>query len=137
MSQLQVSASPHIHNGSSTPTIMRDVVIALVPAIIASGIIFGPRALLLIAVTVAACVISEYLSRKILKRSNSIRDLTAVITGILLALNLPVSLPLWMAALGGVIAIVIVKQFSFLIYIDLIGFQKGFGGSEYHVEYQI
>jgi len=90
---------------------MLDVVIALIPAMIASIVLFGPRALLVLAVTVAACMIGEYVTRRILKRSNSLSDLTAVITGILLALNLPVSIPLWMAALGGLIAIVIVKQF--------------------------
>lgn len=111
MSQLKVSVSPHLHDERTSRSIMLDVIIALIPAIIAAGIIFGPRAILVIAVTVAACVISEYVTCRILKRPNPTNDLTAVITGILLALNLPVSIPLWMAIVGGCIAIVIVKQF--------------------------
>lgn len=111
MSKLNVSVSPHLHEGRTSASIMRDVIIALVPAIIASGIIFGPRAILVIAITVAACVISEYATCMILRRPNPVNDLTAVITGILLALNLPVSIPLWMAVVGGCVAIVIVKQF--------------------------
>jgi len=111
VSNLIVTASPHITDKRTTKSIMLDVVIALIPAMIASIVLFGPRALLVLAVTVAACMIGEYVTRRILKRSNSLSDLTAVITGILLALNLPVSIPLWMAALGGLIAIVIVKQF--------------------------
>lgn len=111
MDKLTVSVSPHLHCGRTSQAIMADVIISLIPVTIASAIIFGPRSLLLIAVTIASCVISEYVSRKILKRPNSIQDLTAVVTGLLLALNLPVSLPLWMAALGGVVAIVVCKQF--------------------------
>lgn len=108
---LNVSISPHLHSGRTSRSIMLDVVIALIPAMAASGIIFGFRAILLIGVTTVSCVVSEYAFRKIIKRSQSINDLTAVVTGILLALNLPVTLPFWMAALGGGIAIIIVKQF--------------------------
>ncbi|MBL1225157.1 RnfABCDGE type electron transport complex subunit D [Enterococcus sp. BWR-S5] len=108
---LTVSVSPHLHSGRTSRSIMLDVIIALLPAIAASGIIFGPRALILIGVTVFSCVASEYVFRRAIKRPQSIYDLTAVVTGILLALNLPVSLPFWMAALGGAIAIIIVKQF--------------------------
>lgn len=111
MNKLPVSISPHLHCGRSSRSIMLDVIIALIPAVIASTIIFGFRALILIIVTVSACVISEYVTRKILKRPDTIHNLTAVVTGILLALNLPVTLPFWMAILGGVIAIVIVKEF--------------------------
>ncbi len=111
MNKLPVSISPHLHCGRSSRNIMLDVIIALIPAVIASTIIFGFRALMLILVTVAACVLSEYLTRKILKRPDTIKNLTAVVTGILLALNLPVTLPFWMAALGGAIAIIIVKEF--------------------------
>lgn len=89
---------------------MGDVIIALIPAVLASGIIFGPRALLVILVTVVSCVASEYIARRILKRSNTIGDLSAVVTGILLAFNLPVGINLFMAAFGGVVAIVVVKQ---------------------------
>ncbi|GCF94783.1 electron transport complex subunit D [Enterococcus florum] len=111
MSKLPVSISPHLHCGRSSRSIMLDVIIALIPAVIASTIIFGFRSLVLILVTVAACVLSEYLTRKILKRPDTIHNLTAVVTGILLALNLPVTLPFWMAALGGAIAIIVVKEF--------------------------
>lgn len=109
-SKLYVSSSPHLRSGDSTRRIMGDVIIALIPAMLASGIIFGPRALLVILVTVASCVASEYIARRILKRSNTIGDLSAVVTGILLAFNLPVGINLFMAAFGGVVAIVVVKQ---------------------------
>jgi electron transport complex protein RnfD len=112
MKKLIVAASPHIQDGSSTRRIMLDVIIALMPAFIAAIIFFGPRVLLVTAVTITAAVVSEVISRKIMKRNtSSIFDLTAVITGLLLALSLPVSMPLWMACVGAVVAIVIVKQF--------------------------
>ena len=90
---------------------MLDVIIALMPALIASVIIFGAKTLAVTAVTVVTCVLSEYISRKIMKRSNTIGDLSAVVTGMLLAFNLPVDIPLWMAAIGAVVSIVVVKQF--------------------------
>lgn len=108
---LTVSASPHVRSKDTSVGIMRDVIIALCPALIASVVIFGLRALLVTVVTVASCVLSEYLSRKIMKRSNTIGDLSAVVTGLLLAFNLPATIPLWMAAIGGAVAIVVVKQF--------------------------
>lgn len=89
---------------------MLDVIISLCPALIASVIIFGLRALAVTAVTVAACVLSEYISRKVMKRSNTIGDLSAIVTGMLLAFNLPATIPFWIAALGGAVAIVVVKQ---------------------------
>lgn len=107
---LRVSSSPHLHSPVTTPRLMRDVLIALLPALIASVVLFGPRALLLTAVCVAACVLAEYLSRKVMKRDNTIGDLSAAVTGLLLAFNLPASLPLWMAVIGCVVAIVVVKQ---------------------------
>lgn len=106
-----LSPSPHLHSGASTRRIMLDVIIALCPAAIASVIIFGWRSALLIAVCVAAAVAGEYICRRIMKRPNTCGDLSAVVTGLLLALNLPVTLPVWMAALGSVVAIVVVKQF--------------------------
>lgn len=109
-SKLMVSPSPHIHDAVSTQSIMRDVLIAMVPALVASVVIFGFRALVLTAVCIASCVIFEYFTRKILGRSNDISDLSAAVTGMLLAFNLPVELPLWMAVLGCFFAIVIVKQ---------------------------
>lgn len=110
MNKLIVSPSPHDENYMKTSGIMLNVIIALVPAMIASGIVFGLRAVMLIAVCSASCVVFEYLCRKLMKRSNTISDLSAVVTGILLALNLPVTLPLWIAVIGSFVAIVIVKQ---------------------------
>ena len=105
-----VKASPHIRDNSSTQKIMLDVIIALCPAIIASGIIFGLRALLLIAVTVIACVAFEYLYCRLMKKPIPVGDLSAVVTGILLAFNLPSTFPFWMAVIGAFVSIVIVKQ---------------------------
>lgn len=107
---INVSSSPHIRSGVTTRRLMLDVIIALVPASAAGIYFFGLRAAILIAVTVASCVVFEYLTRKALKRSNTISDLSAVVTGLLLALNLPPELPLWMAIIGSLFAIVIVKQ---------------------------
>ena len=108
--KLTVSTSPHLRNKTKTKNIMLDVIIALIPALVASVILFGIRALILIIVTVIACVLSEACARKIMDRKNTISDLSAVVTGILLAFNLPAGLPIWMAVLGGVVAIVLVKQ---------------------------
>lgn len=110
MEKLLVSSSPHLRSGASTQRIMLDVIIALCPALVASFVFFGPRALLLVAVTVLSCVLSEYVSRKIMKRSNTVPDLSCIVTGLLLAFNLPVSLNPLMAAFGGMVAIVVVKQ---------------------------
>ncbi len=110
MSQLMLSASPHLHGRDTTRTIMRDVVFALMPSLVAATILFGWRALAVTAVCVASCVASEYLSRVVMKRPQTVSDLSAVVTGILLAFNLPVDIPLWQAAFGGVVAIVVVKQ---------------------------
>lgn len=110
MKRLIVSPSPHDENYLKTSNIMLNVCIALVPALIAACVFFGFRALLLTAVCVGCCVLFEFLCRKIMKRDNTIGDLSAVVTGIILALNLPVTLPLWMAAIGSFVAIVIVKQ---------------------------
>ena len=108
--KLIVSSSPHISSPVKTKNIMLDVIIAMVPALLASVYFFGPRALALVVITVAACVISEYISRKVMKREQTIGDLSAVVTGMLLAFNYPATLPFWIAALGGVVAIVFVKQ---------------------------
>ncbi len=107
---LIISPSPHITSGASTRKIMLDVIIALLPAVAASAVIFGLRSLLIIAVTVTVSVLSEYISRKVMKRDNTITDLSAVVTGILLALNLPVGINPLCAAFGAVTAIVVVKQ---------------------------
>ncbi|MBQ2842037.1 MAG: RnfABCDGE type electron transport complex subunit D [Clostridia bacterium] len=108
--KLVVSASPHLRTKDTTSRIMLDVVIALIPALIAAVILFGPRVLAVTATTVISAVLSEYLARKVMKRHNTIGDFSAVVTGLILAFNLPVSIPLWMAAIGSFFAIVVVKQ---------------------------
>ena len=108
--KLIVSASPHIRTKTSTTNIMLDVIIGLLPAAIASVIIFGFRALVIIADTVLVAVLAEYVSRKVMKRENTVADLSAVVTGLLLALNLPVGINPIFAAFGSVVAIVVVKQ---------------------------
>ncbi len=105
-----VSSSPHLHSGDSTRMIMLDVLIAMIPALVASVWLFGWRSLGVVAVCVASCVASEYLSRLILRRPQTVGDLSCVVTGVLLGFNLPVTIPLWQAAIGGVVAIVVVKQ---------------------------
>lgn len=105
-----LSPSPHLHSGSSTTLIMLDVILALVPTLVASIILFGWRSLAVVIVCIGSCVASEYLARLVLKRSQTVGDLSAVVTGMLLAFNLPSTIPLWQAALGGVVAIVVVKQ---------------------------
>ncbi len=110
MDKLIVSSSPHFNGGKTTQTIMLDVIIGLAPAMIASVILFGPRAAVVIVTCVAACVLSEYLSRKVMKRPQTVGDLSCVVTGILLALNLPVTINPLIAVFGSVAAIVVVKQ---------------------------
>lgn len=110
MSNLIVSPAPHIHSGNSTRKIMLDVLIALVPTIVASVFIFGVRSLAVIAVSVAAAVLSEYIFELICHRDITIGDLSAAVTGVILALNVPVTIPLWQIALGDIFAIVIVKM---------------------------
>jgi electron transport complex protein RnfD len=90
---------------------MLDVILALLPALGASVYYFGPRTLALAVVCMGSCVLAEYGARKIMKRDRTIGDLSAAVTGLLLALNLPSTLPFWIAALGGIFAIVVVKQF--------------------------
>lgn len=108
--KLTVSASPHVKSPATVSAIMLDVIIALIPAAFAGVAVFGARAALVIAVCVISCVLFEYISRKILRRSNTLGDLSAVVTGLLLAFNLPVGLPLWMCVIGSFVAIVVVKQ---------------------------
>lgn len=107
---LTVSFSPHIFGKASSSRIMLDVVIALIPAFIASVLFFGPRAALLTCVCVLACMLFEGAYQKLLKKPVTITDFSAVITGILIAFNLPVTIPLWMAIVGCFVAIVMVKQ---------------------------
>lgn len=110
MNKLIVSPSPHILSKNSTSNIMFDVILALLPALLVGGYVFGLRAVIVTCVCVVTCVLSEFVIRKIMKRSNTVKDLSAVVTGILLAFNLPPQIPLWVAVLGSVFAIVVVKQ---------------------------
>lgn len=110
-SKLHISVSPHIHSGDSVQKIMLDVIIALLPAAVAGCIIFGMRAALVIALCIVCCVASEFIFNKIVKKEQSIGDLSAIVTGLLLALNLPANIPLWQAGVGSVFAIIIVKCF--------------------------
>lgn len=108
--QLLVSSSPHIRSDITTRKLMLDVIIALIPAAVAGVWLFGTKAALLIAVTVISSVLFEYITRKVFKRNNTVSDLSAAVTGLLLALNLPPALPVWMAVVGSFFAIVVVKQ---------------------------
>ena len=106
---LRLSASPHIHSGRSTAGIMRDVIIALLPAAVAGTVIFGLRSLLVMAVCVASCVAMEALFNVITKKDQTVVDLSAALTGLILALNLPVHVPVWQCVVGSAFAIIIVK----------------------------
>ena len=106
----QVSSSPHVRAKDSTSRVMLYVIIALLPATLFGIWNFGMHALLLILVTIASCLASEWIFDKIVHKKNSLPDLSAVVTGLLLALNLPAGLPWWEAVIGSVFAIVIVKM---------------------------
>ena len=106
----QVSSAPHVRAKDSTSRVMLYVIIALLPASLFGIYNFGIRALFLILITIASCVASEWIFDKIVHKKNTIGDLSAVVTGLLLALNFPVSLPWWEAVIGAVFAIVIVKM---------------------------
>ena len=110
MKKLLVSASPHIHSPETTTGVMGDVIISLLPALVMAVVWFGSRALALTAVCIGTAVLAEWVSRRVMKRPNTLGDLSAVVTGLILALNLPATLPLWMAAIGSIVAIVVVKQ---------------------------
>ena len=109
MNQLKLAVSPHIHSGRSTRRIMLDVLIALLPATVAGTVIFGLRSLLVVAVTVAACVVIEALFNLAAKKPIPVGDLSAAVTGLLLALNLPANIPLWQCVIGALFAMVVVK----------------------------
>lgn len=108
--QLIVSSSPHVRANSSISKIMRDVVIALIPAVIAAAIFFGLKALFIIGVSIASAVLTEAFIEYITKKPITISDWSAVITGLLVAFNLPPTAPWWLAAIGSAFAIAIVKQ---------------------------
>ncbi|MBR5139419.1 MAG: RnfABCDGE type electron transport complex subunit D [Clostridia bacterium] len=109
MKKLIVSSSPHIKSPLTTRRVMLDVIIALLPAVVAGAVIFGPRALAVLCVTVSAAVFSEFLFNIITRREQTVDDLSAIVTGLLLGLNLRVDAPLWQCALGSIFAIIVVK----------------------------
>ena len=108
--QWKVSAAPHVHAKDTTATLMLDVIAALMPCVIAGIWLFGWNAARVVLISVAACVLTEFVCQKIGKRPIRINDLSAVVTGIILALNLPSSAPWWMIVIGAVVAIGLVKQ---------------------------
>ncbi len=108
--KLIISPSPHVQSRTSTTRLMGDVLLALAPAMVISIIVHGWGTLLITGVAVAACILFEYLIQRMLGRRNSIGDLSAVLTGVLLAFNLPSTLPLWMVVLGALVAIGIGKM---------------------------
>lgn len=108
--QWKVSAAPHVHAKDSTATLMLDVITALMPCVVAGIWLFGWRAALVIVLSVAFCVLTELACQKIGRRPVRINDLSAVVTGIILALNLPSTAPWWMILIGAVVAIGLVKQ---------------------------
>ncbi|MBR1405662.1 MAG: RnfABCDGE type electron transport complex subunit D [Bacteroidales bacterium] len=111
MNKLLVSPSPHIHSAVSTTSLMRDVVIALLPAAICSVVFYGWMELLILAVSVASCVLLEYvITRYLMKAPSTICDLSAVVTGLLLGLNLPATTPWWIVIIGAIVAIGVAKM---------------------------
>ena len=107
--KFEVTSSPHIRGKRNTQHIMLDVIIALVPALLTGYVMFGTRALLVTAVSAAAAAASEWLCGMILYHRSTVKDLSSVVTGLLLALTLPATVPYWLAAVGSVFAIVVVK----------------------------
>jgi Na+-translocating ferredoxin:NAD+ oxidoreductase subunit D len=106
-----VSASPHIRSKDSVQGVMRDVMIALIPATLAGIYYFGMKAIVLIVLSVLSCMAAEALWQKMTKQKITIRDYSAAVTGLLIAFNIPVSAPVWLPVIGGFFAIIIVKQF--------------------------
>ena len=109
MNKLSVSSSPHIRSSATTQGIMLDVIIALLPPAIAGCVIFGWRAIAVIATCVAAAVLSEFLFNVIVKKEQTVLDLSAIVTGLILGLNLHANAPIWQCVIGSVFAIVVVK----------------------------
>ena len=111
MNKLLVSPSPHIHSAVSTTTLMRDVIIALLPAALVSVVFYGWSELLILAASIASCVLLEYaVTRWMMKKASTIGDLSAVVTGLLLGLNLPSTTPWWIVVIGAVVAIGVAKM---------------------------
>ncbi|MBQ3016198.1 MAG: RnfABCDGE type electron transport complex subunit D [Clostridia bacterium] len=109
MEKLIVSSSPHIHAKATTQSIMRDVLIALSPATVAGIVLFGWRALLIVCVCVATAILSEFLFNLIVKKKQTVSDLSAAVTGLLLGLSLPTTATVWHCIVGSVFAIIVVK----------------------------
>lgn len=109
MNKLIVSSAPHIRTKKDTPGVMLDVIIALLPTLIAGVVIFGLRALLVVATCVLASVVSEFLFNIIVKKNQTIFDLSAIVTGLILGLNLRADAPVWQCIVGSVFAIIVVK----------------------------
>ncbi len=109
MKTLKLSVSPHIHSGRSTAGIMRDVLIALLPATVAGVVIFGLSSVAVIAACLISCVGFEFIYNLLLKKEQTVGDLSAAVTGLLLALNLPATTPVWQCVVGSFFAIIIVK----------------------------
>ena len=109
-SVLNVASSPHIKHPDTTSGIMLDVIFALLPACVFGCILFGLRALAVLIVSVASAVISEFLWNKLLKKPQTVNDLSAIVTGLLLGMNMPSHIPLWVSAIGSMVAIIVVKQ---------------------------
>lgn len=107
--KLHISSSPHFHSSITTKSIMLDVIIALIPALIAGVIFFGLSAILLVSVCVLTCILCEFVFNRITKKEQTIGDLSAIVTGLILGLNIPANLPVWQAVIGSVFAIIIVK----------------------------
>lgn len=107
---LTVSSAPHLVTGLDTQKTMMWVLIALAPSLLVSTYVFGPRALILTAVCIAASICFEFIYEKLMKKPNTVKDLSAAVTGTLIAFNVPANFPLWMAVLGCFVAIVLVKQ---------------------------
>ncbi len=105
-----LSVSPHVKSPRTTQKVMLDVIIALVPALVAAVLFFGWRSLLVVCVSVAVCVLSEYIWELLMHKDVTVGDLSAVVTGILLAYNVPVNMPLWQLVIGDVAAIIVVKM---------------------------
>ena len=110
MESLIVSSSPHIKSKRTTRFFMQDVVLALMPAVIMSAVYFSWRALILVSISVASCILFEFLYTKILKKPTTIGDWSAVVTGLLLGMNLPVAAPLYIPVIGAAFAIIVVKM---------------------------
>ena len=110
MNKLYVSSSPHIKDTKTTSSIMRNVVLALCPALIGSVLFFSLRALVIVGISVISCVLFEFLYNLILRRKQTIGDFSAVVTGMLLGFNLPVTVPIWLPVIGAAFAIIVIKM---------------------------